>query len=147
MAMCVSLSGGVTMTRSLPVVIDQPAGTVNFAPPGVTRGVSAVTSSGADFVPAACGAAGGVEGKTPRAAVIISARNAIRALRHKTVRDRAVRQRRVRSMDMGDSASKLGNSDAGNCEPTIHAASPACKTRPRFADRPFIELVAGYAGA
>src|SRR5580658_3335434 len=51
MAMRVSASGGVSNTRFVPLAIDQPAGTVNLAPPGVRRCVSAATCSGAD-VPA-----------------------------------------------------------------------------------------------
>jgi hypothetical protein len=34
------------------VEIDHPVGTVNVAPPGVSRGVSAVTSCGAELVSA-----------------------------------------------------------------------------------------------
>src|SRR5713226_8040653 len=52
MAMCVSVSGGERMTMFLPVRIDQPAGTVKFAPPGVIRGVSAASCSGADLASA-----------------------------------------------------------------------------------------------
>ena len=44
------------MTMFLPVAIDHPAGTVNVAPPGVSRGVSAATRcSPAEFDAAACG--------------------------------------------------------------------------------------------
>src|ERR1700674_1294323 len=50
MAIWVSVSGGSRMTRFLPVVIDQPPGTVKVAPPGVVRGVSAATRSGAGLV-------------------------------------------------------------------------------------------------
>src|SRR4051812_34270514 len=46
MAMCVSGSGGSRMTRSLPLAIDHPEGTVKFAPPGVACGESAETRSG-----------------------------------------------------------------------------------------------------
>src|SRR5258708_28054635 len=48
MAMWVSVSGGVKSTRFCSLAIDQPAGTVNLAPPGVRRGVSAATCSAAD---------------------------------------------------------------------------------------------------
>ena len=41
------------MTIFLPVMIDQPAGTVKLAPAAVTRGVSAVNCSGADLASAA----------------------------------------------------------------------------------------------
>src|SRR5580692_11228145 len=48
MAMWVSVSGGVSNTRFFPLVIAQPAGTVNLFPPGVRRCVSAANRSGAD---------------------------------------------------------------------------------------------------
>src|ERR1700681_4326319 len=53
--MCVSVSGGVRMTKSFPVSIDQPAGTLKVASAEVTRGVSVVTRSMAGLGSAACG--------------------------------------------------------------------------------------------
>ena len=79
MAMCVSVSGGARITRSLPVTIDQPEGTVKVAPPGVTRGVSATTSSGADLVSAACGDTGRTEASVALCATGLNARKTIRA--------------------------------------------------------------------
>ncbi|HYL16269.1 MAG TPA: hypothetical protein VEV41_24765 [Terriglobales bacterium] len=49
------------MTRFFPVSIDHQEGTVKIAPPGVTRGVSAATRSGADLASTACGDAGMAE--------------------------------------------------------------------------------------
>jgi hypothetical protein len=43
----VSGSGVSRITRSFAVTIDHPEGTINVAPPTVTRGVSADTRSGA----------------------------------------------------------------------------------------------------
>src|SRR5271163_1856974 len=81
MTMCASGSGGPSMTRSFPVTIDQPAGTVKVAPPGVTRGVSAATCSGADLKPIDCGDAAGLEANA-RGAKAANARKAARTIRY-----------------------------------------------------------------
>jgi len=59
----------------LMVSIDQPAGTVNVAPPGVTRGVSADTRS------PACGDAGAAQVKVGLAAKGLNATKATTAIR------------------------------------------------------------------
>src|ERR1035437_7590531 len=81
MAMCVSASGGVKMTRSFLVSIDHPEGTVNVAPADVTRGVWAVTRSIAGLVSAACGEAARLV-----AAKMVRASEATRAAQYRAVR-------------------------------------------------------------
>src|SRR6476660_7387458 len=84
MAICVSVSGGSRITRFLPVTIDQPEGTMNVAPPGVTRGVSAATRSGADLVSDACPGVGGFAAKSGAGAAV-NARKAKRIVRDRSM--------------------------------------------------------------
>jgi hypothetical protein len=70
------------MTRFLPATIDQPEGTVKVAPPGVTRGVSTVSRSGADLASAACGDAGGLEADVALCVKVVNTRRATRAFRY-----------------------------------------------------------------
>jgi hypothetical protein len=49
MAMCVSVSGGASTIKLLPVSIDHWEGAVKVVPLAVVLGVSAANSSGTDF--------------------------------------------------------------------------------------------------
>lgn len=62
------------MTRFFPVMMDQPEEPVKVAPPGITRGVSAVTRSVPGLASAACGDAA-------LGAKVVDARKASRAVR------------------------------------------------------------------
>jgi len=80
--MCVSVSGGSRMTRFFPLTIDQPEGTMKVAPPGVTRGVSAATRSGADLASADCGDAARLETHVAPCPKVVNARKGTRAVRY-----------------------------------------------------------------
>jgi hypothetical protein len=70
------------MTMFLPVAIDHPAGTVNVAPPGVSRGVSVATrASPAELAATACGDADVLEAGNAFGAKTESARSTNRAVR------------------------------------------------------------------
>jgi hypothetical protein len=94
------------MTMFLAVTIDQPEGTVNVAPPGDTRGVSAATFSGADFA-SACGCGAGLEADAAPGAKAANARKVIRAGRYsdidmgatKFVKIRELRNQRYTQLD------------------------------------------------
>jgi len=66
----------------LPVPIDHPEGTVNVAPPGVTRGASADTRSGVDLASCDCGVVGEAEVFGAFSANVLNARKASRAVRY-----------------------------------------------------------------
>jgi len=55
---------------------------VKVAPPGVTRGVSAASRSGADLASAACGDAGRLEADVALWVKVVNARKATAAVRY-----------------------------------------------------------------